>query len=1165
MECVICGNVYVEARDSRGFTTLQLESSPIASGSTVSRSAAEASVPGGASDGARPTVVTATSSKEHAATLGPAKANNQLSKGKGKAIGTNSETEKPGANETTTTFTPFYELSEPSSLLPLMAPFFKKPLFGKKKKHDTIVEEDHHYGGTDSHVYSLSNNDPYGHQQVHMTTTVPTKTPGRWKSVLRRKPLPATHEEVLVPAHDQHFIDSEYHPLTVSGPHTTGGPTVLPAVEGSLYEPTIHPVHHHQVISDGSSGASERHGLHRNHSHGSGVRRHQTGVSQVQTILPHDSASNIHVEYVPEHSGVRPLVGIVEEQSDVEYKSVKSQHTGHAHGHGHGHHGQQFVSTHPIGHGLHLHQVAPRENGRLAPLEVTDGHGRRQKVQEVILDGSGIQEIPMPADGNVIFIVEEGVTLDVKDPETGEYIPLEEWYRRLAERTPPKTQDRYIVVNGDASNIIVENADGEIIHRGERVKSEYIHRHEMERTHSHSSGGSRSRAASPNSGHHSHHQHIIDRKGRQISIKNTHHDPRLRLYTADPMSPGGKREHTDHLVITTPPKQPFQHPSVVSVRPPNHHRANSVDSSRSSSASSRSKRSSGSSQHAGHYPRGHNGLMTASEMETTPEASVLGVTAKPIDYFSIKPHGHQDPNGHPVENFETPPPTGVYLASIPEGSREFLPPKHHHSHASLAARSVGRSASHRSKASTAGGGFMAMPEPVHYGEDGQPLPPHGGSEFGHASAHNSPISYKSHKSKGRTASEIVMPSPHGSAAPSIIGTSMSNPPSRKSSKKKTRKDILIAQEPSPPPLPPIAMPEPETEFFPEVSSGHEFREEAPFVAPEEPSFFEVPAVQPIHEEHHRMPHPVPDGAVDLSSPPHTPSPYQPLSRTVSAKSKASKASKASKTSKSGWGGLWGGWGGGNKQEEEEEEAQEVEEEGGFPGGFSNPLTAQVTGASAHSRRTANPVSAQVTGASAMSRHTAAPLAAQATGGSAMSRHTATPLAPQPTGGSAVSRHASIRSNHGQASPPQNARGSPQRGLPAIPGSPLYDPYALPEESAPPSAAPLSIHTDVSRRPSLASRLNSASGSGRAPSLLSNRLAMPEPELNDPYPSPGGLPSVHDSFGSNRHTKHSGNMSFVQEPLEGEFAEPLVHVSPVEVDKDPATGSRRLSAVVSVTG
>lgn len=179
----------------------------------------------------------------------------------------------------------------------------------------------------------------------------------------------------------------------------------------------------------------------------------------------------------------------------------------------------QFVSTHPIGHGLHLHQVAPQQQGgRLPPLEVTDGHGRRQKVQEVILDGSGIQEIPMPADGNVIFIVEEGVTLDVKDPETGEYIPLEEWYRRLAERTPPKPQDRYIVVNGDASNIIVEDADGQIIHRGERVKSEYIHRHEMERSHSHSSG-SHSRAGSPNSHseHHSH-QHV-----RHSSTSNSTH------------------------------------------------------------------------------------------------------------------------------------------------------------------------------------------------------------------------------------------------------------------------------------------------------------------------------------------------------------------------------------------------------------------------------------------------------------------------------------------------------------------------------------------------------------------------------------------------------------------------------------------------------------------
>jgi hypothetical protein len=70
----------------------------------------------------------------------------------------------------------------------------------------------------------------------------------------------------------------------------------------------------------------------------------------------------------------------------------------------------------------------------------------------------------MPADGNVIFIVEEGVTLEVKDPESDEFIPLEEYYRRLAQRPPPK-QERQLVVNGDASNLIVEDVDGTVIYR----------------------------------------------------------------------------------------------------------------------------------------------------------------------------------------------------------------------------------------------------------------------------------------------------------------------------------------------------------------------------------------------------------------------------------------------------------------------------------------------------------------------------------------------------------------------------------------------------------------------------------------------------------------------------------------------------------------------------
>lgn len=450
-----------------------------------------------------------------------------------------------------------------------------------------------------------------------------------------------------------------------------------------------------------------------------------------------------------------------------------------------------------------------------------------------------------------------------------------------------------------------------------------------------------------------------------------------------------------------------------------------------------------------------------------------------------------------------------------------------------------------------------------------------------------------------------MPTPHMSAAPSVIG---SEAPSRRSSKKKGRRDLLINAEPSPPPVPPITMPEPETYDHSITMPEPYMPPEVPLTATSEPGGFVVeapPSVVEIHEEY-----PAPDGAVDLSSPPHTPSPFQPLSRTVSAKSKASKASKSSKASKAGGWGLWG-WGG-NKPEEEE--AQEEEEEGGFPGGFTNPLAAQATGASATSRHTAAPLAAQPTGGSRFSRDTSGPIMPQATGGSAYSRQTGNPLMPQatggstfsrqtggpimpqqtggstfsrqtgnpimaqPTGGSSLSRHNSVRSVNPPvveriASPsnsPQNARGSPQRGLPAIPGSPLYDPYSLPEESAPPPP-PLSVQTDLSRRPSLASRLHSTTASShRAPSIISNNIAMPEPQVDmiDPYPSPGagGLPSVHDSFGSNRHTKHSGNMSFVQEPLEGgEILEPMVHVSPVEVDKDPATGSRRVSAVVSVTG
>ncbi|KAG8955721.1 hypothetical protein FRC04_007712 [Tulasnella sp. 424] len=103
MECVICGNVYMEARDSRGFTTLQVvEPSPNAA-SSAGNSASRTSVPGGVgnNDG-RPQAVTATSPKKHAATLGAAKANRPGKEKEKDVIGTSSEIEKPGKTRATT-------------------------------------------------------------------------------------------------------------------------------------------------------------------------------------------------------------------------------------------------------------------------------------------------------------------------------------------------------------------------------------------------------------------------------------------------------------------------------------------------------------------------------------------------------------------------------------------------------------------------------------------------------------------------------------------------------------------------------------------------------------------------------------------------------------------------------------------------------------------------------------------------------------------------------------------------------------------------------------------------------------------------------------------------------------------------------------------------------
>jgi len=176
------------------------------------------------------------------------------------------------------------------------------------------------------------------------------------------------------------------------------------------------------------------------------------------TILPSYSAPNTP----------QPLQGIVKERSGGEYEPhvhwprsptitpLGVQHTGQPNIHGHAGGGsirQRSTSgSHVIHLGLHPHH-SDKHNGRgTMPFQVTDAH-RKQDVQK-ILDRSGGGSkfttnpgIPMPSHGDLIFIVEEWVTLDAKDPETGEYIPLEQYYANIATRRPPQ-QDQFMVIKG---------------------------------------------------------------------------------------------------------------------------------------------------------------------------------------------------------------------------------------------------------------------------------------------------------------------------------------------------------------------------------------------------------------------------------------------------------------------------------------------------------------------------------------------------------------------------------------------------------------------------------------------------------------------------------------------------------------------------------------------
>ncbi|KAG8990239.1 hypothetical protein FRB93_003284 [Tulasnella sp. JGI-2019a] len=498
-----------------------------------------------------------------------------------------------------------------------MAPFgFHRPNWAKKKSKSAPAEvylhEDPYEG---NHAYTLSGGDP---QYMHTTTQVPTKT-NRWKTVLKRKPPPPV-VETLTPLHDQRFEEhshsEEYYnhqgTLPPIAQETTGH-----YVQNVQQDPSVRRVD--SRVDSGSTSTSRSSSHRRAHSEHSGLTRHETGRSRAVTILPHDSASNIHVypqqqqqqlyqqqqqqqpqfvqpaQYVQSQHGA-PLHGIVEEQSDLSYTAAGEPHvhrpispvvtpinhtmtvgpSGSLH---HQETGGSFAVQHDIGRGLHLHHSDKHHGQRgMMPFQVTDAHGNKQDIQEITLDGSGLQEIPMPSHGNVIFIVEEGVTLDVKDPETGEYVPLEQYYANLAARRPPQ-QDQFVVVNGDASNVIVEDVNGNILHRGSSVKEEYIHSRSHSRSRSHSDRSEdrtyeRShRTGSVRSGGHNH-VTVGSGKTKHIKVTNPNPNPEIRVYRQELVTPKGMKQSMDHWVIDVPSEHQIQTPAVHvyspmgSMRPP---------------------------------------------------------------------------------------------------------------------------------------------------------------------------------------------------------------------------------------------------------------------------------------------------------------------------------------------------------------------------------------------------------------------------------------------------------------------------------------------------------------------------------------------------------------------------------------------------------------------
>ncbi|KAG8855613.1 hypothetical protein FRB96_006808 [Tulasnella sp. 330] len=482
-----------------------------------------------------------------------------------------------------------------------MAPFgLSRPSWTKKKSKsgsgDVYLAEDP-YGET--HAYTLSGGDHSQSQYMQTTTQVPTKM-NKWKTVLKRKPAPQV-VETLTPLRDPRFeehSDDYYNHQGTLPPVPTNESPAHSYVQTVRHDQSVRRVD--SRVDSGSSGSSRSSSHRRAHSEHRGVQRHETGRSGAVTILPHDSASNIHVYNEQQyqqpqvhHGHGGPLHGIVEEQSDISYNEPHVHRPispvitpiGHAspgqpmvigpagsvqrHGSG-----GSYSVQHDIGRGLHLHH-SDKHNGRgMMPFQVTDAHGNKQDIQEVMLDGSGIQEIPMPSHGNVIFIVEEGVTLDVKDPETGEYVPLEQYYANLAARRPPQ-QDQFVVVNGDASNVVVEDVNGNVLHRGSKVKDEFM----SQRSRSHSERSEEraydrsQRSGSVRSGS-NHHVTVGSGKTNHIKVTNPNPNPEIRVYHQQLASPSGLKQGMDHWVIDVPSERQMQTPAVHvyspqgSMRPP---------------------------------------------------------------------------------------------------------------------------------------------------------------------------------------------------------------------------------------------------------------------------------------------------------------------------------------------------------------------------------------------------------------------------------------------------------------------------------------------------------------------------------------------------------------------------------------------------------------------